>query len=313
MSLRHTILKVFMAATVCAAPTLAQTPELNQIKDGQTEDRQKPPITWISIDWQPAWIHEGPLKGLGYAQTVERMLRERLTGYEHHDRSVNNVRIYSVLQNRDACFAASPYQGSDLLPDHKRGVIWSAPAYIFFYHGIIARPDVASKIKKHAKDGYVNFESLIADDSLTGAFQPRRSYSQWLNPILADDEKTKHLFKWSGDTQLTQSMFKLLAADRIDYFIDYVIMLKYHKASTGTQSEYVYLPIEEHKNLLGLGSIACSDTPLGRKIIADINEVLKDIRLTPEVREANRRWLMPEEQEEAYWQKWETELLPLEQ
>ena len=302
MNFRNMFLAIATTATLqIAAPTVY----------GQEE--QKPTLTWLSIDWQPAWIHEGPLKGLGYAQTVERMLRERLTDYEHQDRPVNNLRIYPVLQNRDACFAASPYQGKDLLENNKKGVVWSAPAYVFFYQGIIAKPDAVPAVQKYAKDGYVDFTALMEDEQLIGAFQPGRSYSRWLNPILADDTKTAKMFRWSGDTRLTQSMFKLMEAGRIDYFVDYVIMLKYHQQSTGTPSEYVYLPIVEHKELLGLGGIACSDTPLGRKAIEDINKFLQEIRLSPEVREANRRWLMPEEQREEYWQKWETELLPLKQ
>lgn len=277
----------------------------------QASDVQKTKLTWLNIDWQPAWINEGPLKGQGYAQTVERMLQERLTNYEHQSRSVTNVRIYSVLQNRDACFAASPYQGQDLQEEKKQGVIWSAPAYVYFYHGIIANPKAVPFIKKHATNGYVNFKSLITDKTVMGAFQPGRSYSRWLNPIFADNHQTANMFRWSGDTQLTQSMFKLMEAGRIDYFVDYVIMLKYHRASTGVPSDYVYMPIEEHKELLGFGGIACSDTPLGRQVIKEINKILQTIRLSPEVRDANRQWLMPEEQEEEYWQKWETELLPL--
>lgn len=275
------------------------------------DKEQKPELTWLRIDWQPAWINDGPLEGLGYAQTVERLLQERMTDYSHTARPITNVRIYSVLQNRDACFAASPYQGSDLQEEKKQGVIWSAPAYVFFYQGIIARPDAVEKIKQYEVDGHIDFTALIDDDALMGAFQPGRSYSRWLNPILDNEQKTSKMFRWAGDTQLTQSMFKLMEAGRIDYFVDYVIMLKYHKASTGTPSKYVYLPIQEHKKRLGFGAIACSDTPLGRKVITEINSILADIRLMDEVRETNRRWLMPEEQEEEYWRMWETELLPL--
>lgn len=275
------------------------------------EGDAKPKLTWIWIDWQPAWIKDGPLAGKGYAQTVERMLRERMPQYHHQARSVSNVRIYSALKNRDACFAASHYKGIDLQPEKREGIIWSAPAYIFFYHGIIARPDALEQIKTHEQDGYVNFNSLITDKKLIGAFQPGRSYSRWLNPIFEDESKTTNLFRWSGEAQLTQSMFKLMDAKRIDYFVDYVIMLKYDQATSGTRKAYTYLPIKEHKELLGLGSIACSDTPLGRQFIKDINAVLAEIRLTDEVREVNRRWLMPESQEAEYWHKWETELLPI--
>lgn len=277
-----------------------------------TADDEKPMLTWLSIDWQPAWIDEGPLKGTGYAQTVERLLQERMTDFQHQRREITNVRIYSILQNRDACFAASPYKGADLQEEKRRGVIWSAPSYIYFLHGLIAKPEVEAKIRQHGKDGYVNFESLMADKNIIGAYQPGRSYSRWLNPMFANPEKTKTMFKWSGDSQLTQSMFRLMEAGRIDYFVDYVIMLKYHEATTGKPSGYTYIPIEEHKGFLGLGAIACSDTPVGRKAIQDINAILKTIRQSDEVREVNRRWLMPAEQEEEYWRMWETELLPLE-
>lgn len=294
---------------LCGLAVVLVFPTLGVAQDNPATP--KPALTWIWIDWQPAWIKDGPLAGTGYAQTVERMLRERMPQYEHQARSVSNVRIYSALKNRDSCFAASHYKGIDLQEEKRKGIIWSAPAYIFFYHGIIARPDAVERIKQHEKDGYINFNSLIKDETLTGSFQPGRSYSRWLNPIFEDDSKTGNLFKWAGEARLTQSMFKLMDAGRIDYFVDYVIMLKYHQASTGTPSEYEYLPIREHKELLGLGSIACSDTPLGHKVIKDINAVLEKIRPMEEVRDVNRRWLMPESQEEEYWHKWETELLPI--
>ncbi len=297
----NSLLKAFVfAAVTCALP-----------QQTRAESSKKPELTWLNIDWQPAWINNGPLKGLGYAQTVERMLREGMAGYDHIDRPVASVTIYSTLQNRDACFAASPYQGKDLQEEKKHGVIWSAPAYLYFYHGIIAKPDAVPAIQKHATDGYVNFRSLIQDDTIKGAFQDGRSYSRWLNPIFADPTRRKNLFKSTDDAGRTQNMYKLIDAGRVDYFVDYVTMLKYQRAATGVPSDYVYLPIEEHKDLLSMGSIVCSDTPLGRAAIRDINEVLGTIRLSPEFRDANRRWLMPEGQEEIYWRKWETELLPL--
>jgi len=271
--------------------------------------QDKPQLTWLSIDWQPAWIHEGPLKGQGYAQMVTKLIRSSLPEFEHLDRAVTNVRIYSVLQNREACFAASPYQGTDLQPDKREGIVWTAPTYLYFYQGLIAGPWAVDAIKRHQKEDFIDFESLISDPSIVGAFQPGRSYSRWLNPILADDEKTANLFKWSGEDQLTQSMFKLMEARRIDYFVDYVIMLKFHEESSGEPSDYVYLPITQHKNMFGLGGIACSDTPTGRKAIAAINGLLSSMRKETVIMGANRRWLMPEDQEKLYWATWRDEVL----
>lgn len=298
MSFNNLLLALICATMTCVMPEQARA-----------DNSEKPELTWLNIDWQPAWINDGPLKGLGYAQTVERMLQEGLAGYEHKGRRVGSGTIYPALQSRDACFAASPYKGKDLQEEKKRGVIWSAPAYLYFYHGIIAKPDAIPAIQRHAADGYVSFKSLIRDDGIKGAFQDGRSYSRWLNPIFADPKQTKNLYKSSGDTGLTENMFKLLEAGRVDYFVDYVIMLKYNGAVTGKPSSYIYLPIAEHKNLLSMGGIACSDTALGRAAIKDINKLLGTIRLSEEFRDANRRWLMPEGQEETYWRKWKTELL----
>ncbi len=299
MRLKHVFMTFLLAGTMTAPQT---------VYAGEVET---PKLTWLVLDLQPAWINDGPLKGLGYAQTVERMLRERLDGYDHTERPVTSVTVYSALQNRDACFAASPYKGKDLQEEKKQGVIWSAPAYLYFYHGLIAKPDSVQKIRKHATNGYVNFRSLIKDENIIGAFEEGRSYSRWLNEVFADPTQTSNLFKSTGKAQVTQNMFKLLEAGRVDYIVDYVIMLKYRSALTGAPSDYAYLPIEEHKGLLSMGSIACSDTLIGRSAIKDINNTLQTIRLLPEFRDANKRWLMPEGQEETYWQKWETELLPL--
>ena len=46
------------------AAVLLGTLTPNGLSAAQTE---KPTLTWLSIDWQPAWIDEGPLKGDGYA------------------------------------------------------------------------------------------------------------------------------------------------------------------------------------------------------------------------------------------------------
>jgi uncharacterized protein (TIGR02285 family) len=305
VSVWENIVKRFLQVCAVFATLLSIVPPIG----AQHTTPAKPELTWLSIDWQPAWINEGPLSGEGYAQTVVRLLKDQLTDYAHIDRSVTNVRIYSVLQNREACFAASPYQGKDIQEEKRKGVIWSAPAYLYFYHGIIANPEGVALTKRHDKEGYIDLAALMADETIKGAFQPGRSYSRWLNPIFADESKTKNMFKWAGETQLTQSMFKLADAGRIDYFVDYVIMLKFHQATTSKQSDYIYLPILEHKEKYGLGAIACSDTPLGRKAIADINRYLVNVRREPELMDINRRWLMPEGQEELYWATWEKEVL----
>lgn len=220
-----------------------------------------------------------------------------------------NVRTYSIIKSRDACFAAAPYKGVDLPADRREGLVFSAPTFLFFYHGLIAHKRAAESIKPYLFNGLVNFRALLSDKNIKGGFQPGRVYSRWLNEIFATDEGVENMFRWSGNIQLTQSMFKLMDAGRLDYFVDYYLLLRFHELSEGNRGTYNFYPLQEHKGQFGLGGIACHDTPVGRQLIADINAVLDTVRRLPEFRETNSRWLMPPGQSEQYWKLWQDELL----
>lgn len=269
---------------------------------------ERPTVSWLSIDRQPAWIDSGPLANKGYAQTIEQLLQDRLTGFRHQAERVIYVRIYSTLKNRDACFAASPYQGVDLPRELLDNLVFSAPTFLFFYHGIILRTESDQKISKHLQDNMVDLRSVMADQTLKGSFQPGRNYSRWLNEIFAEAPDTANLLRWAGTDQLTQSMFRMMAAKRLDYFIDYSFMLKYQETSKNLQNQYRFIPLVQHKGKFGLGSVACNDTPVGRKLIARINEILPELRTTKEYRDAVSLWLAPPGEEALYKHLWETEL-----
>lgn len=269
----------------------------------------KPLITWLEIDWEPAWINVGPMRGTGYAQTSARMIQERLTGYRHEPRRIANVRIYSSIRNSDSCFPASSYQGSDFSEEQRRGLIWSAPIFLFSYHGLIVHPQAVQRVRQYEEDGHIDLKRLLADKNLLGAYQPGRIYSRYLNDLFASDPNTKNLFRWSGRAQLTEGMFKMLDADRLDYFIDYYLTLRFHEESAEHFGYHNYFPILGHKGLFGLGAIACGDTEFGRQLIADINHVLADLRQQPDYIEANRRWLADLGQHELYDSLWRSEVL----
>lgn len=270
----------------------------------------RPTVTWIEIDWEPAWIHDGTLRGTGYAQLPMAMLRERLPGYRHRDRRVNNVRIYSSLRVLEACFPISSYQALDITAEQAKGMIWSAPTFIFFYHGLVARPQAADTIRKYEVDGHVDLPRLMADKDAIGAFQPGRAYSSYLNRTFATNPHTLNLFRWSGRRRLTEGMFRMLDAERFDYFVDYYATLKYHEEATGHKGRHQYFPILGHKGKFGMGAVVCNDTDQGRALMRDINTVLATLRQDPAFIAANRRWLANPGQEEEYNHLWQTELLP---
>lgn len=273
--------------------------------------REKDTLTWLTLDWQPAWIMEGPLKGLGYAEISGELLKKALPQYEHREEPVINVRIYDILKARNACFSASSYRGGDLAGSRRDHVISSAPSFLFFYHGVIAPTSLRPRLAPYMRGGKIVFLDLLADRSLVGAFQPGRNYSAWLNSVFADESKTEGMFRWSSTIGLTTSMFKMLDAGRFDYFTDYSMLLNYHEMETQQSGDFVFLPLVEHDDRpYGLGAIVCSNTPRGRKVIAHINEALASVRLTEAYAAAFSRWLMPKGLEDRYWTIWREEILP---
>lgn len=249
------------------------------------------------------------MAGQGYAQSIARMLQERLPGYVHRTERVVNVRIYDILKSKDACFPAAPYQGIDLSAERRDCIVFSSPAFLFFYHGLIARKDRANQIRPFLREGGVDFGALISDTTLTGAYQPGRTYSRWLNEIFATHSGSANMFRWSGQLGLTRNMFKMLEAGRFDYFVDYSMLLKFHEMSEGHINEFDFYPLAEHAGHFGLGSIACRNSPVGRQLMEHINIALASLKNTPEFREANSRWLIPEGQEALYWDLWDSQII----
>jgi uncharacterized protein (TIGR02285 family) len=299
---------VVYSAERYSAGTSSDTPPASA---GTPIGNDTPTLTWLTLDWQPAWIYKDELAGTGYIQQSVGILQKHLPGYRHRNENVLYVRIYDILKARNSCFAASSYQGNDLAGDRRNGVITSAPSYLFFYHGLVARKEARPHLMRYAEGGKVRFLEVLKDKTLVGAYQPGRNYSTWLNGVFADPELTKGMFHWSGHTGLTSGMFKMLAAHRFDYFVDYSMLVNYHRATTGHEPEFEFYPIAEHTKPYGIGAIACSDTPFGRQVIRQINTALAAVRPDAAYQQALARWLKPEGLETEYDRIWQQEVLSL--
>jgi len=273
----------------------------------------KPTITWLSTDWEPIWIRKGPLADQGYAQSIERLVQKKLPNYTHKNQRIVSVRTYSILKTKESCFSVSAYKGADLPKEQRKGLLWSAPNSIFFYHGLIAHNDAVPVISRHMEDGYVNLASLVGDENLIGLYQPGRVYSRWITPILSNERNQTNLFRWSSNLDLAERIFRMLKAKRMDYTIDYSFLLKFHEETSGEVSQYTYLPLLEHRNTIGLSSFVCKDSEIGRALIRDINKILIRLRKTEEYKRLSSRWLIPKGYENLYWDYWQTALLPLEE
>ena len=82
---RATLVKTLAAAMVVALfPLIAQAAE-------------KPLIRWVASPWAPNWITEGPLKGSGYGDRMQKLVQEALPGFSHETRWSSAPRLARVM------------------------------------------------------------------------------------------------------------------------------------------------------------------------------------------------------------------------
>lgn len=272
-----------------------------------TVSSKKPTIEWNVLDWRPAWILDGPMKGRGYADRIQALVVKRLTDYEHSYFVGNWARLDQTVTRPGVCFTAAFYNWPDENGIPRTDVIWSAPTILFFYHGIISRRDKLPALQKKYGPGPITLRKILQDTDLRFGAQPNRPFSKWIDPILA--RPMPHAIQRHGNRNLSEGMFDLLAAGRIDYFVDYYPMLQYRELSTSLKGVFAFTPIREHQGIFGLGSFSCARSPEGARAIKRINEVLAEVRLQDDFKAASSDWFMRSDNEEEFNRLWRTELL----
>ncbi len=86
----------------------------------------------------------------------------------------------------------------------------------------------------------------------------------------------------------------MLDKSRVDYAFGYVNELTYYRRVHPDSAEMVAIPVAGQPRIL-YTHVACSDGPIGRRVIARIDELLSQMSLPPPYFEATGRWYDPDD------------------
>jgi len=276
-------------------------------------------LVWGSTPFPPGYITEGPEKGQGYADRLDRFMMEKLPQYDHKIvESPNWERQLRMMKNGPlVCTSILWYRPPDQRASLKGAYLLSAPDGVFFQHDLVVH-----KSKRHLFGDEVSFAELLRKPKLK--FGYNRPYGITFNRLLADYvglapgveldamdplarsqalRKTENIFVRSG-ADMIPGMLKMLLKDRVDYALEYEFMVKYQRSRMGFGNELVSIPVTEVKGKISRTAYACSDTPQGEKAIAAINQVLRKYRATDEFKNY-LAYLVPEGREDIYWKEYE--------
>ncbi len=274
-------------------------------------------LVWGITSFPPGYITEGPDKGQGYADQLERFMRSKLPQYDHKIVvSPNWERQLRMMgQGPLVCTSISFYRPPSERDSLKGAYQISAPNGVFLLHDVVVKKD-----KRHLFGDEVSFADLLKNPNLT--FGYNRPYGIIYNRILADHvgipagveldamdnlERSKYLrsapnVSVRSGSNMIDGMIEMLLRDRVDYILEYDFMLRYYAKRMGITDELVSIPVTEVKNHISKFAFACSDTPEGERAIAAINEVLKKYRDTDEFKQT-LSLLVPPGRENLYWRE----------
>jgi len=253
---------------------------------------QNDKITWLINDAPPFYISEGEFKNMGFGDLFQKMIIEDLSNYNHEIKKSALSRVIKNFQHKkNVCFSTWIYNTT---PEY---VITSIPNLYYEPLGIITRKEN----KKFFTQIPISLDDLMANEKFIFIQGMGRGYGLPLDEIV-NKYKEKPNFKIRKSSKnITDAIFEMIKRKRVDYTIDYYSSLSYYNARNEKNNQLIFLPVEENYEKGVLGSIACSKSLWGEKVIEDINKSIVKLREKNEYKNTFSKWLVPKENSSNYW------------
>ena len=94
-------------------------------------------------------------------------------------------------------------------------------------------------------------------------------------------------------------MFNFVFKNRADYTFEYVFRAKYYAEQTNILDKMAALPIKENEGVF-YGFISCVKTQKGKKVINNVNDIIRELKPTDEWINPFVQWLPTKELQDEY-------------
>lgn len=263
-----------------------------------------PVIRWAKNDAPPFYIDDGSAAGAGFADGVQAMLTQALPQYDHQNVFMPLPRLNDFWQKKAAyCFASMIHKPVDAESHY----LLSQPNVFYAPHVVIARQPFAPAGDASA----VSLQHLLKQEQLIlGQIGPR-AFGPTVDALLDQHKDTIQSFV-RNDHDGVQSLLRMLALERIDYFIDYAFVYEFYQKQASVEQELQSLTIKETADEGILGAIGCTNSAWGERVIADINQALDQLLQSRQYRQFVARWQAIDTDDQQYWRAFDAQVDRLE-
>lgn len=230
-------------------------------------------LIWLVRDLPPLTIFEGPLKGQGALDQLMPKLIERLPEYRHQVLHVNRARGTQML--REPSLTCDP----SLLwtPERAKYVVFSRQALVVPSNGVTIRRSQREAMAPFIVDGQFDLQAFLDTAGARVGATAERSYGPAIDERLKHADAHKLALHYGNDA--LGSLLQMQRLGRLEAVLGYWPEIRYHSLQQGIAvDDLSYYPIKGTA-LYQRTHIACSDTAQGRRAIARIDQVLRNLPL----------------------------------
>lgn len=242
-------------------------------------------ITWLEATFPPYLIHQGEYKDQGYGDVVTDILIQHLDQYEHTRMLANISRHYRMYKRGEKVCSVGLYKK----PEREEFLYFSMPSFLTLPNVIVIN---RKKYDAFGAKNMVSLAKILQDNTLIIGQAKNRSYGRIIDNLFEEYGNASNLFVYEG-RNLSLNFFQMLKRDRLDGIIGLPEEVLYQAENLGIRDQIMTLAIEENQQSMDawLSHVVCSKTPWGKKVIEDVNKVLRQQRPTKAYRAAYERWL----------------------
>lgn len=241
----------------------------------------KPLLQWAINTSPPFHVVGGPYHQQGLCDQLLSSIKKQLPLLDHQILVMPQTRIHQALnQDQPLCFPCMIHR-----PQPTKTAVFSHPSHWYRPQGVITRDALAHHFRHQFGSPLVLAELLQAKTFKLGLASGRR-YGD-LEPLL-EPYRQKELVRSGDDSSV--ALLKMIQSGRIDFTLDYDIILTYLKKTDPEQAKgLVYVPITELPTAIA-GAIGCSNSEWGLQQIKRINAVLPQVQADTEFRQSLELW-----------------------
>lgn len=228
-------------------------------------------IVWFHSDFPPIFILSGPFKGRGTADRREEFLMRQIPSFSHTKVTANVARMQEEMKNQNNICSSSLLK----TPEREKNFIFSDALTEILPNGLVTLSSNRTVLEPFLNDrGELRLAELIASEKFRIAVAAGRSYGQTIDASLLAGVGSGKVVPFNASDIFASGLLQVSNNQGADAVMGYAIelswaILRFHQDS----GRFWFIPVEGETALTPV-HVACSRSPLGAELIAQVNALI---------------------------------------